>query len=260
MAEKNALAAAPGSIRIGCAGWSIPRLYAADFPGEDAHLLRYARVFSCVEINSSFYRSHRETTWKRWADSVPEDFRFSVKAPKLITHEAALACSPQQLTAFLAEAGCLGEKLGPLLFQLPPKLAFVPELTTAFFTLLRSLSAHPAVLEPRHPTWFTPEANELLTHFRIARAAADPSIAGEPLRPAGWPELAYYRLHGSPDRYYSAYTPDFLNELAGTLVHQSAHAAVWCIFDNTASGAATGNARTLAALVRRASESAFTTD
>ncbi len=235
-------------IRTGCAGWSIPRLYSERFGSEGTHLERYARVLPCVEINSSFYRSHRASTWARWADSVPQDFRFSVKAPKSITHETALACSQELLSAFLHEALALGDKLGPVLFQLPPKLGFDRAHAAAFLTLLRSLYTGHVVFEPRHPNWFTPEADNLFQEFRIALAAADPSPAGVALAPGGYPDLVYYRLHGSPDRYYSTYTEDFLAALAETLREQSRHAAVWCIFDNTAAGAATGNALMLASL------------
>ncbi len=77
-------------IRIGTAGWSIPKEHAAAFPAEGSHLQRYAQVFGAVEINSSFYRPHRRTTYERWAASVPEAFRFAVKVPKTITHEHRL--------------------------------------------------------------------------------------------------------------------------------------------------------------------------
>ena len=80
----------PFCVRIGCAGWTIPTEHSAVFGGEGTHLQRYASRFSCVEINSSFYRPHRTTTYARWAASVPDNFRFSVKLPKTITHEQRL--------------------------------------------------------------------------------------------------------------------------------------------------------------------------
>jgi uncharacterized protein YecE (DUF72 family) len=236
-------------IRIGTAGWSIPKQSAAEFPAPGTHLERYARILSCAEINSSFYRSHRISTWEKWAQSVPESFRFSVKAPKTITHQAGLACTPEQLKIFLAEANTLADKLGVLLFQLPPKLAFHSAIAKAFLTLLRDLYTDPTVLEPRHPTWFTAEADDLLQTFHIARVAADPAPIPEAATAAGWNKLVYYRLHGSPRMYYSDYTQDFLRSLAQTITHQNQTADVWCIFDNTAAGAALGNALTLKNLV-----------
>jgi uncharacterized protein YecE (DUF72 family) len=236
-------------IHIGTAGWSIPKQFTNEFPQTGTHLERYAQVLSCAEINSSFYRSHRASTWEKWAQSVPADFRFSVKAPKTITHQAGLACTPEQLKTFLAEANALTDKLGVILFQLPPKLAFHSAIAKAFLTLLRDLYAGPTVFEPRHPTWFSAEANHLLQSFQVSRVAADPAPVPEAATAAGWNKLVYYRLHGSPRMYYSDYTQDFLQSLAQTITHQHQTANVWCIFDNTASGAALGNALSLKNLV-----------
>ncbi len=237
-------------IRIGTAGWSIPRTAAALLPGEGSHLERYARTLNCAEINSSFYRPPRPATWTRWADSVPQDFRFAVKAPKTITHEAKLQPEPALLSDFLAGARLLGPKLGPLLFQLPPKLAFGEPIATAFFKHLRDTSDEAAVLEPRHPSWFTPEVTELLAAFQIARAAADPARVPEAALPGGYSALRYYRLHGSPRIYYSPYQLEYLATLTQTINADTQATETWVIFDNTASGAALGNALTLSNLVR----------
>src|SRR5690348_12631727 len=105
-------------MRIGAAGWSIPRQIAAEFPTEGSSLERYAARFSAAEINSSFHRPHRISTWERWRDSVPGDFRFSVKLPKVITHQAKLQPSADLVTNFLDQAHTLGEKLAVLLVQL----------------------------------------------------------------------------------------------------------------------------------------------
>jgi uncharacterized protein YecE (DUF72 family) len=234
---------------IGTAGWSVPRQYFDEFPQTGTHLERYAQVLSCVEINSSFYRSHRIATWAKWAESVPGNFRFSVKAPKTITHEAKLACSTEQLKNFLAEAKTLADKLGPILFQLPPKSVFNREIAEGFFILLRDLYVGPTVFEPRHPTWFTTETDHLLQRFQIARVAADPAPVPEAATPGGWNKLIYYRFHGSPRIYYSGYTKPFLQSLATTIARQHQAEEVWCIFDNTASGAALGDAQTLKCLL-----------
>jgi uncharacterized protein YecE (DUF72 family) len=237
------------TIRIGTAGWSIPKQFAHEFPSPGTHLERYAHALFSAEINSSFYRSHKISTWAKWAQSVPEDFRFSVKAPKAITHQAGLACSPDQLKTFLAEGNTLDNKLGVILFQLPPKLAFNFEIAEAFFLMLRDLHSGPTVLEPRHPTWFSTEADHLLQKFHIARVAADPAPVPEAANPAGWNQLVYYRLHGSPRMYYSDYTEAFLQSLATAIAHQHKTADVWCIFDNTAAGAALRNAQALERLL-----------
>lgn len=237
-------------VFIGTAGWSIPRSCAEFFPGAGSHLERYARVLPCAEINSTFYRSPRPATYARWSASIPESFRFSVKAPRAFTHEAGLACTAAQIRAFLDEAQNLGRALGPILFQLPPKLAFDEDRAESFFSTLRELYPGPAVVEPRHPSWFEPAVDLLLNKLQIARAAADPSVTPAAALPGGYPGVVYFRLHGSPRKYYSSYTPEFVEEIADRIKHSADSAAVWCIFDNTASGAAAENALSLSEILR----------
>jgi uncharacterized protein YecE (DUF72 family) len=232
----------PESVRIGCAGWNIPAACASNFVSGESHLHRYSQVFNCCEINSSFYRPHRKDTWERWAKSVPDEFRFSVKVPKVITHEAKLKCSSDTLTAFLAQVKFLGEKLGPLLVQLPPSLEFEPSPTRKFLSQLRQTYSGDVVCEPRHASWFNTASNDLLNEFQIARVAADPACVPAAADPGGFSSLAYFRLHGAPRRYYSSYDADFLSALASKLEKLAEKMRVWCIFDNTASGAAMQNA------------------
>jgi uncharacterized protein YecE (DUF72 family) len=240
-----------GEVWIGCAGWTVPAQHASLFPPSGSHLERYAQRFTAVEIDSSFYRPHRQSTYRRWAATVPDGFAFSVKAPKTITHELRLADPGQALDMFLAQATGLEAKLGPLLFQLPPRLAFDASLVRSFFGALRARFEGSVVCEPRHPDWFTEEADELLNEFQIARAAADPAVVDAAGNPGGWGGLTYFRLHGSPRVYYSEYGPDHLERFARQLVRAANHhPPTWCIFDNTASGAATVNAFALQARLR----------
>jgi uncharacterized protein YecE (DUF72 family) len=174
---------------------------------------------------------------------VPKGFRFAVKAPRAITHEGELRIENEEaLQGFLQQTGALGEKRGPVLLQIPPKLEFLKVTACAFFNMFRRLYDGPVVLEPRHVSWFSVEAESILREFHIARVAADPAIAPEAAQPGGWPEPVYFRLHGSPRRYYSSYSGRYLLRLAEDLKRFSEQAATWCIFDNTASGAALGNA------------------
>ncbi|HWG85396.1 MAG TPA: DUF72 domain-containing protein [Deinococcales bacterium] len=242
------------SARAGTAGWSVPREHAAAFPSEGTHLQRYARTLNAVEINSSFYRPHRPGTYERWADSTPEGFRFAVKVPREITHQRRLHDAMGPLEEFLSQAGHLGEKLGPLLVQLPPSLKLDAAAASAFLAGLRERYAGPVALEPRHPTWFSGEGDQLLAEFRVARVAADPAVVPEAAEPGGWPGLAYYRWHGSPRTYYSPYEEADLQRLASAVNHQLASGSeVWCILDNTAAGEATVNALRLAELLETAS-------
>jgi uncharacterized protein YecE (DUF72 family) len=232
---------------VGTAGWTIPREHANAFPEPGSHLVRYAQSLNCVEINSSFYRPHMRKTWERWATTTPPNFRFAVKVPRTITHTAKLINTGALLQTFLEQTTGLGEKLGPLLIQLPPSLAFDEGTAHEFFTMLRELHTSSAVLEPRHATWFTPAVDRLLRDFEIARVAADPAKAS-PLagKPGGWSGLHYFRLHGAPRTYYSDYPETFLTALGITIRNPSID--TWIIFDNTALGHATANALRLTEL------------
>lgn len=231
-------------INIGSAGWSIPRQCADCFEASGSRLERYASRLHVAEINSTFYRSHREQTYLRWAEAVPPDFRFAVKLPKAITHERRLAGTAGLLDRFLQEVRVLGEKLGPLLIQLPPSLAFDAATVGAFLEDTRKHTKKHIVCEPRHPTWFLPEADCLLQEFEVARVAADPPKAPLGAEPGGWAGLAYFRLHGSPRVYFSEYDHEFIKSLARRLRATTAD-EIWCIFDNTASAGAIRNALAL---------------
>ncbi|HEY2031370.1 MAG TPA: DUF72 domain-containing protein [Myxococcales bacterium] len=232
--------AASTIARVGTAGWAIPRAVAASFPGEGPALARYSRVFNALEINSSFWRRHKPATWQRWADTVPDEFRFSVKLPRTITHERKLLGSRKCLDEFFADVGPLRHKLGPILVQLPPSLAFDARRAGAFFKLLRARHQREVVCEPRHPSWFGEAADALWRDFEIARVAADPARVPLAAEPGGSPALAYYRMHGSPRMYYSEYGAARIRELAAKL--GVSNRPVWCLFDNTASGAGAADA------------------
>jgi uncharacterized protein YecE (DUF72 family) len=227
---------------VGTAGWSIPRASAERCAGDGTHLERYARVFSGAEINSSFHRPHAATTYTRWARSTGRSFRFAVKVPREITHDLKLRGAGPALARFLDETAALGVRRGPLLIQLPPSLAFDARIAARFFRMLRDAYGAVAVCEPRHPSWFAADADALLVRHAIGRVAADPPPVPAADRPGGWPGVVYYRLHGSPRKYWSPYDAACLDRLAGEIREARRHAPTWCIFDNTASGAALENA------------------
>jgi len=232
--------AAREPIRIGTAGWSLRREHIDVFPGDGSHLQRYADTFNCAEINSSFYRPHRPATYARWAASVPADFRFAVKVPKEITHTRRLVDVGEPLQRFLSESTQLGDRLGPLLVQLPASFALDAKIVGAFLTLLRRNFDGLVACEPRHASWFTDQADRLLVKFHVARVAADPALSPRAAEPGGWDGFGYWRLHGSPRMYYSSYPLDWLAELTDRLLARQR--PTWCIFDNTTLGAAIYNA------------------
>jgi uncharacterized protein YecE (DUF72 family) len=233
----------PRIVCVGRAGWSLSRADQAMFPEGPSHLARYAQRLPAVEINSSFYHPHRPSTYARWAAAVPRTFRFAVKVPRTITHERRLLDVDLLLDQFLGEVGALGAHLGPLLIQLPASLVFEACVVTAFFASLRARFDGPAVVEARHASWFSSVVDEISMRFCVGQVAADPACVAAATTPGGWPRLAYYRLHGSPTIYHSAYPDSYLAALAERLAaHQRAGVDTWCVFDNTARGAATENA------------------
>ena len=235
-------------LYVGCAGWSLPRSEWPRFAAQGTHLQRYASRLNAVEINSSFYRPHRRQTYERWAQSVPATLRFSVKMPKTITHVQRLHDCEPLLDAFLSQCTGLGDALGCVLVQLPPSLLFEEDNATAFFRALRERFAGHVVLEPRHASWLGAEA--MLIEHEVGRVAADPSPIPGGDTPGGWPGIRYWRWHGSPRIYHSDYDRSRLQALAGQVQGAAgAGGACWCIFDNTASGFALGNALTLGELL-----------
>lgn len=242
---------------VGTAGWPLPADLRERFGAGGSLLERYATRLPCVEINSSFYRPHQPATYARWAASVPVGFSFSVKLPRAITHKRRLVDAGAALDDFLAQAGHLGDKLGCLLVQLPPSLGLNEAQANRFFATLRERHAGPVVLEPRHRTWFGKAGQALLAHHGIGLVRADPLACQD----AQWPVddavpvggVVYYRLHGSPRMYYSAYDDAFVQALAQRMVAGATRAdAIWCIFDNTAEGAATANALAMQNLLTHA--------
>ncbi len=233
---------APCPVRIGTSGWTIPTAHRDAFAAEGSQLERYAKVFPTVEINSTFYRPHRAATLERWLATVPDTFRFAVKVTRKITHEGGFADAGELLRRFLDEIAPLAPKLGPLLVQLPPKLACDAQIAARFFAILREQFDGDVAFEPRHASWFTADADLLLVSFRVARVAADPAVVAEAARPGGSTALAYYRLHGSPRMYSSTYEAEALDVLAHKLAaHGRQGVPAWCFFDNTMHGFAIAN-------------------
>lgn len=232
---------------VGCAGWTIPGADRAAFPAEGSHLEKYAAVFGAVEINSSFYRPHQRKTYEKWAACVAGDFRFAVKLPRTITHDARLVGIDTALDQFAQEVAGLGGKLGCVLVQLPPKLGFDADVAGSFVGRLAERFRCMIALEARNPGWFGEEATALLARAGVTRVIADPAKGQEgPHVPTT--ASIYVRLHGAPRVYYSSYDPAYLAQLAHDMrVHALAGRTVWTIFDNTASGASMPNALAVAA-------------
>ncbi|MES2415597.1 MAG: DUF72 domain-containing protein [Pseudomonadota bacterium] len=244
-------------INVGTAGWGLPRATWPHFLSGSSHLERYSSRFNAVEINSSFYRPHRRATYEKWAASVPTGFCFSVKLPKAFTHELRLDVSGSEakgaLQSFFEQVSGLKEKFCCLLIQLPPSLPYSPAKAMQFFKLLRDQYQGVVAVEPRNFSWFGNEAEVLFRQEELSRVLADPVLFDAGRWPGGDPRAVYLRLHGSPRIYYSAYGRTLIQSLA-TRMRMASHTAstVWCVFDNTASGAATADALYLNELLKPA--------
>lgn len=226
-------------IYAGTAGWTVPKIAADSFPEEGTHLDKYAKVLNAVEINSSFYRDHQSKTYKKWADSTPENFKFSVKLNKRFTHSKDFEFDPEDLLECLDGIKGLGEKWGVLLIQFSAGKKFNYKQANLLYKTIRKKFKGPMVLEARNTGWLSDESLELIKKYNISKVTADPEKC-----PGDVPgEIKYYRLHGSPLIYKSDYDQEYLEEL---FVEMSAHDGdVWCIFDNTQFGHATNNAVTI---------------
>jgi uncharacterized protein YecE (DUF72 family) len=220
-----------------------------DRPPAMTHLRYYAERFSCVEINSSFHRPHRATTYARWRDETPKTFRFAVKMPRSITHEHHLRRCASEVSSFYEKVENLRPKLRAILVQLPPALEFSASAVRSFFKAVPRWREVAVACEPRHSSWFTVGAGETLQHLEVSRVAADPArFPGADSR-GGSPRLAYYRWHGSPRLYYSEYSGAQLSVFAIKVKTSTAQQA-WCIFDNTAHHAAWHDALRFIACLR----------
>lgn len=236
-------------IRIGTAGWAIPKTSRPIFSNLGSVLEKYAKHFNGVEINSSFYRSHKRETYEDWAAQVPEDFRFCVKLARTVTHERRMKNADNLIYDFCEQVSGLGSKLGCVLVQLPPFLAFEKSGVVQTLTLLRQNSRCDVVCEPRHRSWFSHDADTTLMQCNVSRVVADPQLFKEISEAVAHIAPAYYRLHGSPEIYYSDYNVDALKNYATSIRNESLTRTVWCIFDNTASGHAIAHEDTLKQLL-----------
>jgi uncharacterized protein YecE (DUF72 family) len=235
-------------VRIGISGWTYAPWRGRFYPrglGQRNELAYVAERMNSVEINGSFYSLQRRSSYEAWAAAVPDDFVFSVKGGRFITHMKKLAGIETPLANFLASGVlALGPKLGPILWQLPPNLGFDSERIEAFFQLLprttgaaaaiavdhdqripadRALTtvADPAqrirhAVEVRHETFRTNEFYELLRRQQVALVVAD--------SPGKWPfieeittDFMYVRLHGHDELYTSGYSDESLDEWAAKI-------------------------------------------
>lgn len=231
---------------VGTSGWHYEHWRGRFYPDElskPGWLEFYARSFATVELNNSFYHLPSEKAFAHWRDSTPETFAFAVKVSRFITHVKRLRNAEEPLTNFLSRAKLLADKLGPLLYQLPPSLRRNDWLLQSFLSTLPGDLSH--VFEFRHESWLVQEVFDLLRRHNVGFCIFDMPGLTTPLEVTA--DFAYVRFHGSTWMYGGCYSDEELGDWAHRITKLAQNVkAVYVYFNNDAEGFAVRNAQTLA--------------
>lgn len=233
----------PGRIHVGTSGWVYPHwkgtFYPEELPEKD-RLAYYAKRLGCVEVNNTYYRLLAPEVAKRWLEEVPPGFRFAFKAHRRITHMKRLLDAREPLDAFLGALAPLKERVGVVLFQLPPFMPFDPERLDHFLGLLPQGEPWRYAFEFRHPSWDNEQTWEILGAFGVAYCIHDLD---------GWrprettSDVAYVRFHGPAGPYRGRYTLETVGAWSAQARAWAAQGRdVWCFFNNDQAGYAAWNA------------------
>ncbi len=230
---------------VGTSGWHYNhwrgRFYRSGLP-KSKWLEFYAQYFRTVEINASFYRLPTEKAFANWRDTAPVGFVFAVKASRLITHYRRLINVEDALTTFLGRARILGDKLGPILYQLPPGFHRNDERLDSFLSLLPQDLQH--AVEFRHPSWLVDPVFDTLRKHNVALCVISMPDFDCPVMATA--DFSYVRLHGSQRKYTSCYSDEELSQWAGRMRHLARDSGkVYAYFNNDAEAHAVHNALTL---------------
>jgi uncharacterized protein YecE (DUF72 family) len=238
-------------LHIATSGWQYrdwrPGLYPAGLP-QRLWLEHYAERFAVVEVNNAFYRLPEHQTFRHWRERTPDDFTFAVKMSRYLTHIKRLKEPAEPVARFLGRAEALGDKLGPVLLQLPPNLrADLPALDETLAQFPRSVRV---AVEPRHETWFTAETRALLERHRAALCWADRK--GRPLTPL-WrtADFGYLRMHEGRARPWPRYGRTSLRSWLDRIDEELNGLGVYVFFNNDPGGAAVIDAAAMAGMARR---------
>ena len=238
-----------GKVYIGTSGWHYKHWVGTFYPEgmKPADFLAYyLQFFDTVEMNNSFYRLPQEKTFVQWKEAVPENFLFAVKASRFITHMKKLKDPKQNFEPFIQNVDALQEKLGPVLFQLPPKWKYNHERLKAYLTMLPKHYRY--TFEFRDPTWYNNAALDLLKQHNIAFCIYELASHLSPLEVTA--DFVYVRLHGPGEKYQGSYNDKTLSVWAERCKDwQKSGKDVFLYFDNDEKGYAAFNARELKVLV-----------
>jgi uncharacterized protein YecE (DUF72 family) len=248
--KEGTLTPARGNILIGTSGWSYDHwqgpFYPPDLPVAN-RLRYYAEHFSSVEINNSFYHLPEKDTLRKWRDAVPDDFVFTAKGSRYITHMKKLKDPKENLSLFLDRISVLGNKLGPILFQLPPRWRFNAQRLAAFFEVLSSEFRY--TFEFRDQSWLNEQTYALLAQNAAAFCIYELDGFLSPKEITA--DFTYVRLHGPSGPYRGSYDSRTLSSWAEDFSTWSAQVRdVYCYFDNDEAGYAARNALQLQSLLQ----------
>ena len=239
------------NIHIGTSGWHYDHwkgpFYPSNLPNSKM-LSHYARHFKAVEINSSFYRLPDKKTWNDWHDTVPRSFAFAVKASRYITHMKKLKNPTETVPALLSAATALGNRLGPILFQLPPHWKIDLERLRNFLKTLPDKFRY--AFEFRDPSWFDNRIYKELIQAGAAFCMYDLAGRQSPKRVTA--DFIYIRLHGPREAYEGRYDTRTLSGWAGAMyawLNQGKE--IYCFFDNDQNGYAAKDALRLQKMMKR---------
>ena len=230
---------------IGTSGWHYDdwrgRFYPEKLP-KTQWLEFYARYFPTLELNNTFYRLPKETVFNKWYDSSPDGFIFSVKVSRFITHIKRLQDCDEALSNFMSRVALLKEKLGPLLYQLPPGLHRDDDILINFLANLPRELKH--AIEFRHESWLTEDVFDILRQHKVGFCVFDMPSLTSPL--AATADFAYIRFHGSDSLYSSCYTDEEMADWAEKIAKLAENLeSVYIYFNNDIAGYALQNAATI---------------
>jgi uncharacterized protein YecE (DUF72 family) len=247
--EPTTVSGGQASIRIGCSGWVYKHWRGLFYPEglpQTRWFARYAEEFDTVEINNSFYHLPKPETFDKWRDQAPPAFCYAVKANRYLTQAKKLKECEEPLERMMTAARHLGDRLGPMLYQLPPSMKRNLERLESFLSILPTDVTN--VFEFRNPGWYIPETYALLDRFGAAFCVHD--MQGSQTDRIATGSTAYVRFHGGVGKYWGRYSDEALLGWADWIVEQARQGRpVWCYFNNDIHGHAIEDARTLKSMV-----------
>jgi uncharacterized protein YecE (DUF72 family) len=235
---------------IGCSGFHYKhwkeRFYPAGLP-QTKWFDFYCDHFSTLELNVTFYRFPQLSFLQTWYQKSPDEFRFSVKAPRAITHYKKFNNSKDMITSFYDTINNgLQEKLGPVLFQMPPNFHYDEEKLERIINNLQPSFNN--VVELRHDSWWRDDVYKALAAHNITFCGmSHPTLPDDVIQNTA---VVYYRFHGVPDLYWSPYSTDFLKKIVNSIKHNDNAKQGWFYFNNDADVCAISNAKEMISLVK----------